>query len=142
MSVEGPLRDRLKRAEMAMSNRPKRETRRQKAGEIPTYPSSGNVFWDLGVPDPAQAIVKAELAARITETIEKRGLTQAAAAKILEVDQPSVSDLMRAHLRGFSSDRLFRFLNALGKDVEIVIRPRRRSSSRPQIRIIEAKLAG
>jgi len=106
------------------------------------HPSSGNVFEDLGVRESAQALVKAELAAKVTDAIEKRGLTQVEAAKILEVDQPAVSDLMRGHLRGFSSDRLFRFLNALGKDVEIVIRTRRRASSRPCIRVIEEKLAG
>ena len=125
-----------------MSNGPKRESKRAKDESVAIRPSSGNVFEDLGLPDSGQALVKAELAARIADAIEKRHLTQAAAAKILEIDQPSVSDLMRGHLRGFSSDRLFRFLNALGKDVEIVIRPRRRTSSRPQIRVVEEKLAG
>lgn len=127
---------------VTMPNRPKKETKPRKSKEIPVHPSSGNVFEDLGVPDSAQAQVKAELAARIADVIEKRGLTQFQAAKILEVDQPTVSDLMRGHLRGFSSDRLFRFLNALGKDVEIVIRPRRRASSKARIRVIEGKLAG
>ena len=72
----------------------------------------------------AELLVKSEIAARIAVIIEKRGLTQAKAAEILRMDQPSVSDLVRGRLRGFSSDRLFRFLNALGQDVKIVIAPR------------------
>ena len=105
--------------------------------EIPVLPSSGNVFEDLGVPESTQALAKAELAARISETIARRRLTQAEAAKLLGVDQPTISDLMRGHLKGFSSDRLFRFLNALGKEIEIVIRPRRRSSSKPPVHVVE-----
>jgi predicted XRE-type DNA-binding protein len=69
-------------------------------------------------------LVKSEIAARIGAIFEQRGLTQARAAEILGIDQPSVSDLVRGRLRGFSSDRLFRFLNALGQDVKIVIGPR------------------
>jgi predicted XRE-type DNA-binding protein len=107
-----------------MRSGPKKE--RSKAIEkIGVEPSSGNVFEDLGLPDSAGALAKAELAARITGLIEERGLTQVQAAKVLGIDQPSVSALLRGRLRGFSSDRLFRFLNALGRDVEIVIRPHR-----------------
>lgn len=125
-----------------MRNGPKKKREGKRIEEIPVHPSSGNVFEDLGVPESAEALVKAELAAKITELIEKRRLTQIEAAKVLGIDQPTVSDLTRGRLRGFSSDRLFRFLNSLGSDVEIVIRSRRRASSRPSIRVVEEKLAG
>jgi len=124
-----------------MRNAP-RTKRRKTAAKIGVQPSSGNVFEDLGVPDSAGALAKAELAARIAELISERGLTQVEAAKTLDVDQPSISDLLRGRLRGFSSDRLFRFLNALGRDVEIVIRARPRSSSKPAIRVVRRRLAG
>jgi predicted XRE-type DNA-binding protein len=90
-------------------------------------PGSGNVFADLEVPDAPEALAKAELANRICTVLARRRLTQAQAATILGVDQPKVSALIRGKLDGFSSDRLFRFLNALGQDVEIVVRPRRKS---------------
>ena len=48
---------------------------------------SGNVFADLGYARPEAAAAKAELAHRITKIIERRKLTQAQAANILEVDQ-------------------------------------------------------
>jgi len=104
--------------------------------------SSGNVFEDLGLPDAAALLAKSDLVFRICDIISKRGLTQAQAAKILGVSQPKVSALMRGNLDGFSSDRLFRFLNALGSDIEIAVKPRARSSRRPSIRVVKERLAG
>ena len=103
---------------------------------------SGNVFEDLGLLDSAALMAKAELASRICGIIEKRGLIQVEAAQVLGVSQPKVSALRRGHLDGFSSDRLFRFLNMLGRDVEIVIRPRTRSTRRPSVRVVGERLAG
>ena len=85
---------------------------------------SGNVFADLGHARPAEALAKAELARKIGAIIEHRGLTQAAAAEVLQIDQPKVSALSRGRLSGFSLDRLVRFLVLLGSDVEIIVRPR------------------
>ena len=82
---------------------------------------SGNVFADLRLPASNEAFAKAEIAVQIASAIERRGLTQAAAAAKLGVDQADVSDLVRGKLSGFSTDRLIRFLNALGQDVDIVI---------------------
>lgn len=89
--------------------------------------SSGNVFADLGLPKSGQALAKAELARRITRIIRDRGLTQVQAAQVLGVDQAKVSALSRGQLSGFSSDRLFRFLNALDQDIEIIIKEKPKS---------------
>jgi predicted XRE-type DNA-binding protein len=94
---------------------------------------SGNVFADLGHLRPAEALAKAELARKIGGIIERRGLTQARAAEILEVDQPKVSALSRGRLAGFSLDRLVRFLVLLGSDVEIVVKQRRRTARRARV---------
>lgn len=83
--------------------------------------SSGNVFADINVPNPSQYLAKAELAARIHQIIHRRRLTQAEAGKVLGITQPKVSALLAGRLDGFSSDRLFRFLNALGCDVQIMV---------------------
>nr|WP_210420362.1 helix-turn-helix transcriptional regulator [Aquisphaera giovannonii] len=88
-------------------------------------PSGGNVFADLGLKDPEELLAKAQLVQRIADILDERQLTQAAAAELLDIGQPKVSALLRGKLAGFSTDRLFRFLNALGRDVEIVIRPAR-----------------
>ena len=104
--------------------------------DIEVTESSGNVFADLGLPDAEEALAKAEIASRICDIIAQRKLTQRKAAVVLRVDQPKVSALMRGHLEGFSSERLFRFLNALGRDVEIVIRPKRPGTKRGRTRVL------
>jgi predicted XRE-type DNA-binding protein len=91
--------------------------------EAQGFKSSGNVFADLGLPNADELLIKAELAHQISELIEVRQLTQIAAAELLGIDQPKVSALMRGKLSGFSVERLFRFLNALGNNVEIRIVP-------------------
>jgi predicted XRE-type DNA-binding protein len=101
---------------------------RKKAGvrtEEAVEASSGNVFADLGLKNPEELLAKAELVQRISDVIAERKLTQVRAAKLLGIDQPKVSALLKGKLDGFSIDRLFRFLNALGRDVEITVRPAR-----------------
>jgi predicted XRE-type DNA-binding protein len=105
----------------------KKEAPKKKVADAVTIEeSSGNVFADLGLKHPEELLAKAELVQRICDIIAARKLTQVRAAKLLGIDQPKVYALMRGKLDGFSTDRLFRFLNALGSDVEIVIRPARR----------------
>ena len=84
--------------------------------------SSGNVFADIGVKTPEEALVKAKLAHVIARSIEARRITQLEAAELLGIDQPKVSNLVRGKLSGFSIDRLFRFLTLLGSDIEIVVK--------------------
>ena len=100
--------------------------------------SSGNVFADLGVADADEALVKAELARQITEIISKRHMTQKEAAALLGIDQPKVSALIRGRLSGFSTERLFRFLNDLGQDVEIFIKAKPRSREYATISVAAA----
>ena len=100
--------------------------------------SSGNVFRDLEVAQPEEALAKAELVARIAEIIARKKLTQAAAAKLLGVDQPKVSALLRGRMAGFSTERLIRFLTLLGSDVQIVVRDRPRSRAPGHLEVITA----
>jgi predicted XRE-type DNA-binding protein len=99
-----------------------------------SHRSSGNVFADLGIPHPEQYLAKAELAAKILKIVERRGLTQADTGKLLGINQPKVSALLNGRLDGFSSDRLFRFLNSLGCDVRIsVSRPHPQTPGQVQV---------
>lgn len=84
--------------------------------------SSGNVFADLDLPDAEERLAKADLAIQIDHIIRKKKLTQEQAAKILGVSQPKVSALLHGKLAGFSIERLFKFLMALGQDIEIRIK--------------------
>ena len=96
---------------------------------------SGNVFSDLGLADAEELEGKAQLAYRIGEIIRGRRLTQAEAADLLGATQPIISNLMNGQLHGFSLERLVRFLNALDRDVEIVVRRRPRSREQGQTRV-------
>lgn len=87
------------------------------------HASGGNIFADLGLPDPETRLAKAELAHGICQLIRSAHLTQAQAGRILGIDQPKVSALVRGRLKDFSTDRLLRFITLLGRDVHIVIRP-------------------
>lgn len=89
--------------------------------------STGNVFEDLGLPDSGELMAKAKLAAQVSSIIQHRHLTQAAAAEVLGISQPRVSDLMRGRLDKFSLVSLLQFLLALDRDVEIVVRKKPRS---------------
>jgi predicted XRE-type DNA-binding protein len=81
--------------------------------------SSGNVFVDLGL--PPETLLKAQIAQVISKIVAKRELTQTQAGKIMGVDQAKVSALINGKLSGFSLDRLFGFLQALGQDIEISV---------------------
>jgi len=100
--------------------------------------SSGNVFADLGLPNPEERLAKADLAIRISSAIRGRRLTQARAARILKIDQPKVSRLLRGRLSGFSTERLMHFLTLLGRDVEIVVKTAPRSRRLGRLRVIAA----
>jgi predicted XRE-type DNA-binding protein len=86
---------------------------------------SGNVFADVGLPDPEERQTKLRLAMEVNEILKARGLKQVEAGALLGLPQSKVSQLVNYRLDGFSVERLMGFLTRLDRDVEIVIRPRR-----------------
>ena len=88
--------------------------------------SGGNVFANLGLPNPEQELLKAHLTLQIYKIVKARGLTQAQAGEILGIKQPHVSALMRNRAGNFSIGRLIEFLTALGQDVRITVKPTRK----------------
>lgn len=98
-------------------------------------PSSGNVFADLGFPDAEERRLKAELAVKIAELIDQKGLTQIETARRVGLDQPKISHLLRGRLSGFSADRLFAILNRLGHSVEVRISAKERSPEKSHIHV-------
>lgn len=88
----------------------------------PSYTvGSGNVFTDLGLPDPELRLAKAQLAARIADAIATRGLSQVEAAEVLGIGQPKVSAIVRGRLADFSLNRLRTLANRIGLDVTITV---------------------
>ncbi len=84
--------------------------------------SSGNVYADLGYENPEEMLLKAQLVQLLSQAINAKGLNQYQAAEVLGIDQPKVSALVRGQFRGYSLERLFKFLNALDLDVEVSVK--------------------
>jgi len=102
-----------------------RQNNRKK--KIRAEKGSGNVFADLGLPNPEQELLKARLTLQIHKIVKARGLTQTQAGQLLGIKQPHVSALMRNRAGNFSIGRLIEFLTALGQDVKITVKPTRKA---------------
>jgi len=112
------------------------KTRKPRAKREKVEVSSGNVFADLGFEDSEERLLKAQLATRIAQLIERKGWTQAQTAQRIALDQPKVSRLLRGQLSGFSADRLFAVLNRLGHSVEVRISAKERSPEKSHTRVM------
>ncbi len=97
---------------------------------------SVNVFADLGMPEAGDRLLKAQLALKIGQLIEQKGMTQAEVAPLLGLDQPKVSNLMCRRLAGFSMERLFAILNRLGRNIEVHISKEEHEPSDTYIAVI------
>jgi len=108
--------------------------------KIPVEKSSGNVFADIGFApaEAAELTAKSSLIIAVKDTIEQRKLTQQEAARACGTDQPTLSKVFRGRMESVTIDRLASWLNALGRDVEIIVKasPRRRRQGR--LRVIKA----
>jgi predicted XRE-type DNA-binding protein len=87
---------------------------------------SGNVFADIGLPNPEEALAKAEIARQVNRILTERGLSQVQAGELLKIAQPRVSDLVRGRLGTFSLEKLLQFARLAGIDIEIQMRPSRK----------------
>ena len=86
--------------------------------------STGNVFRDLGFSkeESEHLLVRADLLIQVQKVIAARGLKQAEAAKLIQVTQPRVSDLLRGRIDLFSTDSLIDLLARLGVGVKLVVK--------------------
>jgi predicted XRE-type DNA-binding protein len=93
--------------------------------DIPVHKSSGNVFTDLGftAAETSELTTKSVLIDAIQETVRERGLTQGEAARLCGTDQPTLSKVLRGRMESVTIDRLAAWLTALGRTVEIHVRP-------------------
>lgn len=95
--------------------------------DIKVHVGQGNVWADLGYKNHEEMATKANLVIELGKIIKKRKLTQTEAAEIIGLSQPKLSELLGGHFKGYSSDRLMHYLNELGQDIDIVVRPKPRN---------------
>lgn len=98
---------------------------------------SGNVFADLGLPNPDEELLKAKLVAKIAEVIEKRQMTQAQAGEVMGIPQPKVSELCNGRIETYSVERLYRLLTRVGVGVSVVLEEQP-DWSRGRVDVVEA----
>ncbi len=91
---------------------------------------SGDVFADLGFAEPEVELAKAMISRQIAHEIKARRLTQARAAKVLGIDQPRVSLLVRGRTEDFSLERLLELARRLDYTVNIELSKPGASASR------------
>lgn len=96
---------------------------------------SSNVFADLGLEHAEDELLKSDLTSEISNLIKKKKLTQIQAAKILGVDQPRISSLIRGRFDLFSIETLMHFLTALGQDIQIVVKPKPRNRKQAHLSV-------
>jgi predicted XRE-type DNA-binding protein len=94
---------------------------------------SDNIFTDIGLPDAETHLLKAEIVAEIYRLVTERKLPQDRAGKLMGISQPEVSRLFKGHFREYSVERLIRFLTDFNRDVEIVVRPHKKSGKHGKI---------
>ncbi len=98
-------------------NRNSRQTTATPLGRL----GSGNVFADLGLPNPDEELLKAKLVSKIADVVEKRQLTQIQAGNVMGLPQSKVSELCNGRTETYSVERLYRFLTRLGVGVSVVL---------------------
>ena len=79
---------------------------------VEVAPSSGNVFADLGLPDPDEHRRKAWIVVHIGLRMKAEGLTQPQAAKRMGVKVPDLSAVLNGRFRDYSVEQLWRCLSA------------------------------
>ena len=104
--------------------------------EIEIHEGSGNVFADLELPNPDDRQAKARIALYIEHLITEAKWTQTEAAQRMNLSQPDVSNIIRGRLSGFTLDRLFQCLDALGQEIEIGIKPRKSDDPKEKVLVL------
>ena len=106
--------------------------------KIEFHESSGNVFADLGLPDAEEMLLKSQIVVELHRMMKQRKLTQTAAAKLIGIAQPDLSNILRGRFRGYSVEWLMRMLTAFGQDIDIVVRPPHKARKPGRIRLLTA----
>ncbi|MGH7024019.1 MAG: helix-turn-helix domain-containing protein [Caulobacteraceae bacterium] len=87
-------------------------------------PGSGNVFRDLGLPNPELEQLRALLAAQIIHVLEEEGLSVRAAHERTGTAAADFSRIRQMRLDRFTVDRLMSILARLGREVDVSVEVR------------------
>ena len=88
------------------------------------HDSGPNIFEDLGLPDAATHMLKAQMVAELYRLGPLNGVANDEIARRLEIAESEVEKLFQGDFRHHAVERLLGFVTAFGRDIEIVARPR------------------
>ncbi len=97
--------------------------------------SSGNVFADIGFNNAEEMLLKSELVRQINKTIKEREFTSTQTRDLLSISEEMLSNLSKGRLTELTLENLFRYLNILGRDLEVVLKPRSTSNSQGKLQV-------
>lgn len=100
--------------------------------------SSGNVFADLGLPNPELVQLKSDIAMAIHRAIERKGITQREAGELMGIPAVKVSNIVCGRLKGYTLDRLFTYLKCLDVDVQVRMSPKPARRDKAEIKGVYA----
>jgi predicted XRE-type DNA-binding protein len=95
-----------------------------KSKQLDVVRGSGNVFRELGHPNPDVQQMKALLAAEIIRMLDREGLTVRGAHQRTGIAAADFSRIRNADLGRFTLDRLVSIINRLGSRVEVKVKVR------------------
>jgi predicted XRE-type DNA-binding protein len=96
---------------------------------------SGNVFADIGFDNAQEMQLKSELVRQINNTIKTKKLDPEQAKNLLSLDEDMLANLSKGRLTELTIENLFRYLNILGRDLEIVLKPQSASSRQGKLKV-------
>ena len=97
--------------------------------------SSGNVFADIGFDNAEEMLLKSELVRQVNKTIKDRDLNSIQIKKTLNLDENMLSNLTHGRLTELTIENLFRYLNILGRDLEVVLKSRSASIGKGKLKV-------
>ena len=103
--------------------------------KIKVEKGSGNVYKDLGFPNPVEMQAKAHLAFKIQDIITERKLGLDEAAEILCISKSELSNLLHGKFESCTIDHILSLLRKLDHDIEIVLHKRPANTPPAALRI-------
>jgi predicted XRE-type DNA-binding protein len=97
--------------------------------------SSGNVFADIGFENSEEMLLKSELVRQINNTIKEQALSTIRVREILNLDDKMLSNLSKGALTELTIEHLFRYLNILGRDLEVILKSSSESSTQGKLKV-------
>jgi predicted XRE-type DNA-binding protein len=76
-----------------------------------------------------------ELVRQINKTIQERELSFIQTRDLLNLSEEMLSNLSKGRLTELTLENLFRYLNILGRDLEVVLKPRSTANSQGKLQV-------